>query len=567
MGYMQEKYTKSYYLKKDTDGKDTDYGIEGLSEFRKGDIRLEDKDILSRLEFSEKNVLDIGFGRGEALKFASDNKAKKLIGVDFSESAYEIANEFLEFYKISAKLYCCDAITFLKSYILTPRNYLIDIVIMLDCIEHIPRKEVTELFSLLPQILSKRGIVVINTPIFMRDNDVIADGLNPNAMDTSDEFEETVGMHCNRYTKNSLKSYMKKLGFTAISGHFFVPNLHIPFFLVGTKWAWKKAYNMGYPILISALNYPEKFEYAMTSKMLKKRKMINDIIYLKFVGKFINKCGKFIKNKIVQKMNIKKSQVEIQNINFSENNIVCEEVKGGLLKGYKLSLNITSPALWNIDMMEGYYDYFIYKSLKKYSFNFQNKIIWDVGAHIGYHSLAFSTLIGDEGKIIAFEPNPYNIQKLQENLKHNTELAKKILVVDFALSNFDGNASFVFSSEIYNGSSSGSHLKGVLTPEDSNSYVGFTEKLVKTFRGDTLITDNPTWIPNLIKIDVEGAEKIVLEGLHKTLVEYKPVLLIEVHNIQMMFYVQNILLNIGYQLEILDQENISLSRCFVLANF
>jgi hypothetical protein len=72
-------------------------------------------------------------------------------------------------------------------------------------------------------------------------------------------------------------------------------------------------------------------------------------------------------------------------------------------------------------------------------------------------------------------------------------------------------------------------------------------------------------IPSVIKIDVEGAEKLVLEGSLNLLLEYKPILLIEVHNITMMFYVQKILCELGYNSEILDSDNSSLSRCFIIA--
>ena len=73
-------------------------------------------------------------------------------------------------------------------------------------------------------------------------------------------------------------------------------------------------------------------------------------------------------------------------------------------------------------------------------------------------------------------------------------------------------------------------------------------------------------MPSIIKIDVEGAESLVLEGAVELLSKYKPLLLIEVNNITQMFYVQKRLLKIGYNLEILDKEHTSLSRCFIIAS-
>ena len=68
-----------------------------------------------------------------------------------------------------------------------------------------------------------------------------------------------------------------------------------------------------------------------------------------------------------------------------------------------------------------------------------------------------------------------------------------------------------------------------------------------------------------MKIDVEGAEQLVLEGATKLLAIAQPLLFVEVHNISQMFYVQRLLLGAGYEMEILDAEHASLSRCFTVA--
>lgn len=271
MGYVKHKYTKAYFFKKDAEGNPTVYGAEGVEEFKKGNVREHDLDILRRLDFRGRTVLDLGYGRGAMIKYAKDEGAEKVVGVDFSSAAYEIAQEFLNRYNVTADLYCDDVLDFLKSYTKQENIQNFDIILMLDFVEHVPRSELSEILKLLRQVLSARAVVAINTPIYQFDNDVISEGLNPRSRDTSDEFEETSEMHCNRYTMQSLRNYMKDCGFLAISGHFFVPSQLVPNSLEGSNDAWMKASTMGFPILLSAQSQPERFEYALSWQEIRRR--------------------------------------------------------------------------------------------------------------------------------------------------------------------------------------------------------------------------------------------------------------------------------------------------------
>jgi SAM-dependent methyltransferase len=263
--YMKHKYTRTYFLKEDPNGNQTIFGAEGVEDFKRGGIRKQDLDILRRINFCGKTVLDLGFGRGEAIKYALENGALRLVGVDFSEDANVIGREFLERYGLMADLYCMDALSFFNWYALQKESQKFDVVLMLDFVEHVPRHELTCLLTLMRNWLSDRAVLAINTPVFQVDNDVIAKGLDPRIRDTTDECEETAGMHCNHFTKESLHNYMRACGFTGISGHFFLPNFSISHFLIKKPWVWWIAFNRGYPILLSAMWQSEIFEYAMSS--------------------------------------------------------------------------------------------------------------------------------------------------------------------------------------------------------------------------------------------------------------------------------------------------------------
>lgn len=190
-------------------------------------------------------------------------------------------------------------------------------------------------------------------------------------------------------------------------------------------------------------------------------------------------------------------------------------------------------------------------------------LCWDVGAHFGYHSLGFASL---GARVVAFEPNSENTARLKLNLQKNPALAKNIRIRSEALSDHDGIANFMQSSDL-SGPSSGSHLSNATKPLDSLVYRNF--QLVRTTarRADSLILEGEE-SPGVIKIDVEGAELLVLHGAHELLREKKPLLLVEVHHINLMFHLRYFLENFNYTLRLIEDasEDSCPSRCFISAS-
>jgi hypothetical protein len=89
---------------------------------------------------------------------------------------------------------------------------------------------------------------------------VLREGLKILARDGSDDHEATRGMHCNRYTRRSLKRYLWRLGFVSISHHLFIPELPCWRCLMGTRWARKKAVRLGYPLRLPHALAREPYE-------------------------------------------------------------------------------------------------------------------------------------------------------------------------------------------------------------------------------------------------------------------------------------------------------------------
>lgn len=215
---------------------------------------------------------------------------------------------------------------------------------------------------------------------------------------------------------------------------------------------------------------------------------------------------------------------------------------------------------------EGNYDSFLYKLLEERGIALTKGVVWDVGAHIGYHTLAFANLTGPNGRVVAFEPNPSNYNWLLQHLTANPHLAGRIEAKAVALTNIVGEQ--LFHCSVTEKNSDLGYLDNSGIPADRirrEVYESLETVTVSVTTGDYLVADGQC-APTFMKIDVEGAEMLVLEGSRQTLVANKPVLLIEVHSIQSMFLVEKFLLQLGYSLSIFDDPNRkSSSRTFLLA--
>jgi len=550
MGYLKDKYTKSYFLKQNVDGKFDNIGVEGAEIFfkGKGNIRIPDLDILRRIDFSNKNVLEFGYGRGESLWFASQNGAAYICGVDFSNDAFELASNYLK--EIKVDLFCDDGLNFI-----TKNNFKnkFDIIIMFDFVEHVPRTELSDIFINLKRVINEKSIIAISTPIFKVDNDVILEGLKEEARDTSDEHDKTSGMHCNRYTLFSLKEFMKKCGFTSISGHIFINGLVINNCRKNKQFfTWNNALIEGFPVLPFLKS--ELFEYAYTNSKQKgmKTKIVRRTkeIIKQFAPPIITN---FYKKKI-RKNN---GQVEEKYIYNPE----WHNIKDGLLKDHQIYVDM-HDGFWQKEMVEGIYDQQIFGFLSKV--DLMGKIAFEVGAHIGYNAMCFSKLVGDKGKVICFEPNYFNRARMELILTKNHDF-NNIKLYPYAISDSISQTEFNFSDQIDNGYSSGGFILSSSTPWTSEDYqkIGFKKEIVKTVPIDKLDTIGINEEPSIIKVDVEGAENFVLNGAYSTLLKSKPIVFIEIHSRSCMYAATNMLTRLVYNTELLKEEVDG--RCHIVA--
>jgi FkbM family methyltransferase len=233
-------------------------------------------------------------------------------------------------------------------------------------------------------------------------------------------------------------------------------------------------------------------------------------------------------------------------------------IKGGILQGTELFLP-PSGVVW-LEMLEGHYDQFLFDALLA-RHDPRGKMFWDIGAHVGYHSLAFAAL---GAEVLAFEPNAVNVARLELNVGRNQKLAPHIRHLAVAVSDADGETTFKHSDDL-RGESMGGHLDRALPPASPEAYQRFKAAVVPTIRIDTLLEKRGERPPDIIKIDVEGAEELVLQGGANYLSRRPPVLLMEIHHICLMFSIQRLLLGWGYSTRLLDESHASPSRCFIIA--
>lgn len=208
---------------------------------------------------------------------------------------------------------------------------------------------------------------------------------------------------------------------------------------------------------------------------------------------------------------------------------------------------------WQEMMLNDKYDVELFNAVKENGIIDKN--IFDIGSHIGYHSLFFSKLVGQKGKVFAFEPNPFNAKRIKENLDKNQ--ISNVKLYQIALSSEDGETEFLFSDNIESGTSSGGFIEESDTLYEKSGYetdIGFQRIKVQMLKIDDLDEIKKGLRIDLMKIDVEGAESLVLEGAKNTIIKQKPTIIVEIHSIGNMYYFMSLLQEINYSCTLLKKE-------------
>ncbi len=171
--------------------------------------------------------------------------------------------------------------------------------------------------------------------------------------------------------------------------------------------------------------------------------------------------------------------------------------------------------------------------------------IFDIGANAGFYALAFSRLTGAAGHVWAFEPFAENASNVLHHLRLNA--IGNVTLLQAAVADRSGVAGFQIAQ---------SNSMGMLAAHAK-------EYLVPTVALDALIQNGTLPMPDLIKMDVEGAEASVLEGAKTLLRQRTTVLLIALHGDVPMRACLTLLHEAGYEAFALDGKALTADAPFV----
>jgi FkbM family methyltransferase len=146
-------------------------------------------------------------------------------------------------------------------------------------------------------------------------------------------------------------------------------------------------------------------------------------------------------------------------------------------------------------------------------------VVLDLGANIGYYTLIAANIVGENGEVFAFEPETDNFSILEKNIKLNGY--KSITAVQKAVSDKTGKARLYLCRE-------DSSMHSIYGMSNNQQFVE-----IETVRLDDYFKNYNNSI-DFIKIDIEGAEALALQGMSsilkknknlKILTEFNPFLL------------------------------------------
>jgi FkbM family methyltransferase len=207
-------------------------------------------------------------------------------------------------------------------------------------------------------------------------------------------------------------------------------------------------------------------------------------------------------------------------------------VAAGLLKGYSLNLDMQTEK----DYWLGTYELELQESLQELVK--PGMTAYDVGANIGYISLMLARLVGESGKVFAFEALPSNTKRWQGNVDLNG-LGGRMQLFCGAVADSNSPLRFLVHASGGMGKAAGSAGR-------ENAYQDEIE--VPGLSLDEFVFGQGNPPPQIIKMDIEGGEVLALPGMCRLLQEARPSLVMELHGQESIRVSWEILNELGYRI-------------------
>lgn len=213
---------------------------------------------------------------------------------------------------------------------------------------------------------------------------------------------------------------------------------------------------------------------------------------------------------------------------------VWVRIRSGPGRGLAVCLN----PRFEMDYLEGEYEAPVERILLSHLR--PGTVFYDVGAHIGALSLVAARLVSTQGAVFAFEADPANAARVEEHARRNG--LTQIHVVPCAVWSSGGRLRF---ERAYAQSSLN---QGAVATEQAETTANAID--VEAIALDDFSQRHA--LPDLIKIDVEGAEAAVLRGSERIFATKRPLLICEVHHEDASREVSQWLLDRNYSFEWLE---------------
>jgi FkbM family methyltransferase len=145
-------------------------------------------------------------------------------------------------------------------------------------------------------------------------------------------------------------------------------------------------------------------------------------------------------------------------------------------------------------------------------------VVWDIGANVGLFTFAAASRVGEQGSVLAIEPDPFLGGLIQRSIEKNG-YAGRVRLRSQPISDLGGT---VLTFNISKRGRCANYVSGFGTGEATGSRKSIT---IASVTLDGLLAEG--WpIPQLVKIDIEGMDHLALRGAEQVLGK-KPILILE----------------------------------------